>query len=213
MTDNFSKTLDWGLRCVLVGAVPPTIGLLCLAGPILTTLMRHGQFNDFDVMMTTRSLMAFAVGLPAMMAVKVLASAFYSRHDIKTPVKVAALVLVVGVGLNFLLIKPLAHAGLALATSLTTSLNALLLLIILVKLKVYRPSAVWLGFGLRISLATVLMATVLYYLSGTTQQWLQQSILANAWHLSWLIIVGAITYFASLILSGMRLHHLAPPAD
>src|SRR3990167_1169228 len=120
----FSATLDWALRCTLFIGAPCAVGLFVLSGPILSTLLHSGKFNSFDVIMTAKSLSAFAVGLPAFMLIKILASAFYARHNIKTPVKVAAIAMIVNLILNFILVFPLKHAGLALATSLAALVNA-----------------------------------------------------------------------------------------
>ena len=126
--DHYNKTLDWALRLLLLVGIPSSLGLLILAGPLLATLLGHGKFNAFDVMMTRESLMTFAIGVQAFMLVKVLASGFYAKQNIKTPVKVAAFSMLCNMVLNAILIFPLAHAGLALATSISAYVNAGLLL-------------------------------------------------------------------------------------
>lgn len=209
----FSYTVDWGLRCVLVSGMPACIGLLTISGPILATLLRHGEFSNTDVIMTTRSLVAFSVGLPAVMAGKVLASAFYSRQDIKTPVRIAVYVLIIGTILNFVFIGPLAHAGLALVTSLTNILDSAWLLYLLHRYKFYRPRNQWLAFLIRISFASALMAAVLWFMSGSTQTWLKHDTWKNSIDLMELITAGGLTYFASLWISGMRLNDFRAPTE
>ena len=86
---EFSETLDWALKCIFIVALPSMIGMILLSGPILVTLFQRGEFTQFDVLMTQRSLFGFILGIPAFMLIKVLASGFYSRQDIKTPVKIA----------------------------------------------------------------------------------------------------------------------------
>ena len=104
-------------------ALPAGIGLLLLAGPILATLFQHGDFTAADVDMAGLSLMAYAFGLPGFMLIKVLAPAFYSRKDPRTPVRIAVISLVTNFVFNLVIVIPMVrlgvpgpHAGLALAT-------------------------------------------------------------------------------------------------
>jgi len=78
-TDGFSHTLDWALRWALLIGIPATVALIILSGPILSALFQYGQFDAHDVAMSTRSLMAFSLGLVAFMLIKVLAPGFYAR--------------------------------------------------------------------------------------------------------------------------------------
>jgi putative peptidoglycan lipid II flippase len=98
-----------------------------------------------------------------MMLVKVLASGFYARQNIKTPVKIAVVALVVNIALNFVLVGPLKHAGLALASSLAAVTNSSLLFFFLLRQKIFRLRASWCLFLLRLVIAGVTMAAVLYY--------------------------------------------------
>ena len=203
-TKLYSANLDWGLRMVCVLALPAAAGALVLGGPILATLFQYGVFQAHDVMMSERSLMAYALGMPAFMLVKMLASGFYSRQDIKTPVKVAVMAVVLNVILNALLIKPLAHAGLALATSLSSWFNAVLLLILIVRSQAYVPQHAWWLHGVRSVLATASMAALLWWQSPPIQQWLAWSAMQRAWHLGALLAVGILCYALVLWCSGMR---------
>ncbi len=209
----FSETIDWGLRCVLIAGMPAAIGLLALSGPLVATLFRHGEFDNMDVLMTLRSLMAFSIGLPAMMAAKILSSALYARHDTKTPALIAVYVLVASIGLNFVFIGPLAHAGLALVTSITSILDSAWLLYLLVQRDFYKPRAHWRAFLMRIAFASFVMLSVLWYFSGSTRHWLGRTTWVNAEHLMVLLVTGIIVYFACLGLSGMRLKHCSPPVE
>ena len=207
----FSDTVDWGLRCVVVIGVPAAVALFVLAGPLLATLIHHGAFNARDVVMTRKSLMAFSVGLPGFMLVKILASAFYSRQNIRTPVKIAVIAMLTNLVLNLLLIVPLKHAGLALATSLSSLLNSALLLRLLLRHNIYRPQKKWGALILRIVFANVVMAGLLWWLSGHLSQWLIWHTWQRTWHLSLIIVLGMLVYFASLFTVGLRWRHFQPP--
>lgn len=204
---DYSKTLDWGLRLLLLIGIPSAIGIMILSGPLLSTLLQGKAFNEFAVIMTRRSLMAFALGIQAFMSIKVLASGFYARQDIKTPVKVAVVVMGINMILNFILIFPLKHAGLALATTITGFLNAGSLLTILLRRKIYNPRPGWLLYFARLMIANVAIGIFLFFVAGSFNVWLQQHLLWKIYHLIFLLVVSAIIYFSALWLSGLRLRH------
>lgn len=207
-TEAFSETLDWAMRMILLVAIPACVGLALLAGPLLTTLFQYGKFHPHDVVMARLSLIAFALGLPAFMLIKVFASGFYARQDIKTPVWIGAYSMLANVVLNLILIYPLAHAGLALATSLSAYLNAGMLFILLKRREIYVPVAGWNRFRLQLALATLFMVGFISYFYGHLDQWLAWQWAQRCAHLGF-ILTGAISiYLASLWLSGVRLKHL-----
>ena len=206
-TKTFSATLDWALRWALLVAVPAALGLALLAGPLLTTLFQYGEFSANDVRMASRSLMAYALGLAAFVLIKVLAPGFYSRQDTRTPVRIGIIAMVVNMGFNLALILPLAHAGLALATSLSALLNAGLLWRGLRRQGIYRPAAGWRSFVLRIGVAGVLMSLLLL-VAPDIELWLGWSLGQRIQQLA-LWVAGAVTvYLVTLLVSGMRPAHL-----
>jgi putative peptidoglycan lipid II flippase len=204
---NYNKTLDWALRWVFLIATPSMLGLIILASPILTTLFYYGEFSPNDVIMSARSLIAYAFGLLGFVLIKVLASGFYSRQDTRTPVKIAVIAMIANIVLNLILILPLAHAGLALATSLAAILNAGLLYHGLRKQGVFKPQPGWRNFLLRTILASGCMVLLLWWGSGILD-WLNMGTLERALHLSGWIIAGIVVYFGSLMIFGFRLHHV-----
>ena len=205
---TYNRTLDWALRWVILIATPAMIGLITLAPPILITLFYRGAFGESDVVMTTRSLTAYAVGLVGFVLVKVLASGFYSRQDTRTPVKIAVTAMITNISLNLMFIWHLQHAGLALATSLAALLNAGLLYHGLRHQKVFQPLAGWKSFLLRVSLASLSMTIFLWWSRDTLTVWLEWSTLTRAWYLFSLIGGGMLIYFVSLVLTGFRFHHV-----
>ena len=130
---DFSLTLDWAVRSVLLIAVPAAAALALLAEPILITLFQYGAFEVGDVAMSAHSLRAYLLGLMAFMLIKVLAPGFYARQDTATPVKIGIVAMVANMLLNLAFVLPLmhfsqlGHVGLALATSVAAWLNAGLL--------------------------------------------------------------------------------------
>jgi len=177
---EFSHLLDWGLRWVFVIGIPATAALVILAGPILTTLFHHGAFDARDVRMTTQALIAFALGLPGFILIKVLAPGFYARQDTRTPMRIGVVALLANIVLSLVLVFPLAHTGLALATSIAALVNAGLLFRLLRRQQVYHPLPGWGLFLARIALASAAMAAVLLWGVGGLEGWLA----ATVWGLS-----------------------------
>jgi len=206
-TEDFSSALDWALRLVFVVGIPAAIGLLLLSGPLLASLFGYHKFSAFDVVMSRESLIAYAIGLPAFMIVKVLASGFYSQQNIKTPVKIATVALGVNLVLNLALIFPLKHAGLALATSLASILNAYLLFHLLYKRGIYKPKTNWLIYSGQLVFANGVMAGVLWFSSPKLNRWLAWGWHDRVLHLLGLIALAMVVYFICLLISGLRLKH------
>lgn len=202
------RTLDWALRMVLLLGVPAAVGLAMLAGPILATLIHRGAFTVHDVQMTRLSLMAFTVGLPSFMLVKILASAYYSKQNIKTPVRIAVVALVVNLLLNGLLIHSLQHTGLALATALASWVNTALLWRGLYRRKQWCSQGGWLLWLVKLFVATSVMAAVLLALIGSLQTWFDWTLASRIWHLLLAIVLGMLVYVIMWVVLGLRRHHL-----
>lgn len=201
----YSAMLDWGLRLCLLLALPATVALALIAEPIIATLFMSGKFQAFDVMMTARSLVAYAIGLNAIVVIKILAPAYYARQDVITPVKIGIVTLVITQLLNIIFIGPLAHAGLALALSLGACFNAGLLYAGLRRSAVYQPSAGWFLFLGKLMCAVSLMAATLWLANGWAGDFLQMDKLQSVLKLLSMIIVGAVVYFGGLMAMGFRL--------
>ncbi len=207
---NYSIALDWGIRSVLLLGVPAAIALLVLGGPILVSLFHYGAFSENDVNMARQSLMAFALGVPSFMLVKVLASAFYAKQDIKTPVKIAVIALCANMALNVALIIPLRHAGLALATSIAAMLNAILLFISLYRRQIFTPQPKWLVFAGRLFIANSVLFLLLWFGSAHLTTWQQWSWQQRVSQLAILVTAGIMVYFFTLHLIGFVWRDLWP---
>lgn len=204
----FSNALDWGLRLVVLIGLPATIGLVLLAEPMLSTLFQYNEFGVSDVHFAGMSLKAYSVGLLGFILIKVLVPGFTSRGDMKTPVRYGVYAMIVSLGLNLALVFPLAHAGLALATSLGAFFNAALLLIKLQRDNVYQPADGWWLFCVRVSLAAGAMSAGLYYFVDA-DWWSHWNSLTRVINLVKWIGIGLAIYTVTLLLTGLRLKHLA----
>jgi putative peptidoglycan lipid II flippase len=186
----------------LLLTLPAAAALIIIPAPIVTTLFEHGRFDAADSAATAAALAAFAVGLPAYVLIKVLAPGFFAREDTKTPVRIAILALVANVVLNLVLMGPLGHVGVALATAISAWLNVALL-----ALTLRRRSALTLDGRLlsrlpRIVLSTAGMAVMLWYLQPLLAGLASGGKTGQALALAALIGAGIAAYFALAQLSG-----------
>jgi putative peptidoglycan lipid II flippase len=178
-----------------------------LAEPMVITLYQYGAFTVDDVLPTTRSVRALAIGLLAFMAVKVLASAYFAKQDTKTPVRIAVIAMVSNTVMVLMFIYPLKHVGLALATALAAFLNAGLLLRGLLLQKILVLAADFYAVTLKITLASIAMVVVIYSLQQTGGTWLAWSVWGRVAYLLLLCGVGFIVYISVLGLLGLRPQH------
>lgn len=137
-TKEFTRTLKATVNLTLFISLPAMAGLIALREPLVQTLFSRGAFDVQAVQGTSLALTGYALGLPAFSSIRSLVSAFYALEDTRTPVLVAAFCLALNLCLGLLLMRPLAHAGLALAVSLSSWAN-----IILLGLFLRRKTGIW----------------------------------------------------------------------
>jgi putative peptidoglycan lipid II flippase len=142
--------------------LPAAVALAVSAGPIIAALFQGGRFSAEDARTTGLVLSIIVGGLPAYVMIKVLTPGFYARKDMKTPVVVAFVALVLGVSANFALIPLIGIAALATTTAVSAWLNATVLYVILARRGHFRFES-WLVSRLTRQLAAALaMAAALY---------------------------------------------------
>lgn len=206
--EEFSSTIDWALRMVLLVGVPAALALAILAEPLIATLFFYGAMTANDVTQAAAALQAYALGVLTFMLIKVLAPGFFARQDLKTPVRIAIISMVVNMVLNLILIWPLQHVGLALATSLASMLNTGLLLWGLYRLGVYKPAPGWLVFFLRLALASTAMLALVIWLNEPSSQWFAWDWQRRVWKVTLLVCGGVLVFVGALFASGIRMRHL-----
>lgn len=207
--ERYSNMLDWGLRLVVLLAVPCAVGLLTFATPLVATLFHRGALHDSDVGQIALALMGYGAGLLGLVAIKVLAPGYYASQDIRTPVKIAIVVLVITQLLNLALVPWLKHTGLALSIGLAALINASWLLIGLLRRGTYRPKPGWLKFIAQVIAASLLLAVLLLW-GSQHFDWvgLRSNGLLRAGLLAAMMAGAAALYFGTLMLSGLKLRQL-----
>ncbi|QBY43154.1 murein biosynthesis integral membrane protein MurJ [Arsenophonus nasoniae] len=209
---EYQRLMDWGLRLCFLLALPCAIALAILAQPLTVSLFQYGNFTGYDAVMTQRALIAYCVGLMGLIIVKVLAPGFYSRQDIKTPVKIAIITLILTQLMNLAFIGPLKHAGLALSIGLAACFNALMLYWQLRRQAIFIPLAGWGKFLVKLVAALMVMVAVLLLVLNFMPAWEQGNMLMRIMRLLLVVFAGAISYFAALFVFGFRLRDFSQRA-
>ena len=206
------------IEAALLLTLPAAAALMVIAGPIIVVLFERGAFGPEQSGATAAALMAYAAGLPAFVLIKVLTPGFFAREDTATPMRIAVLCLVVNVGLNFALMGPLAHVGIALATSIAAWLNAGLLTRGLMRRGFLTPDARLRKRAPRMILAAALMAASLWAVMAGLEGAFAGGLGLRIGALVLLVLAGMVVYGVAARLVGAadlkdirNLRRRAPP--
>jgi putative peptidoglycan lipid II flippase len=197
------QTQNRGLELAVLLTLPAATALAILALPILATLFERGAFGPREAEATAQALVAYAVGLPAFVLVKVLAPAFFARHDTATPVKVAILSMATNLLLTLLLMRFFAHVGVAIALSAAGWLQAVVLLTLLARRSHFRFDERSRTNLPRIALATFGMALVLVGLRAVLETALGGATLEQLAALTGLVTAGFVAFMGLILLLGV----------
>ncbi|WWP01230.1 MAG: murein biosynthesis integral membrane protein MurJ [Candidatus Dasytiphilus stammeri] len=205
--EEYSILMDRGLKICLLMAVPSALALVILAKPLTVVLFQYKNFTSFDVMMTQKILRTYAVGLVGIMVVKVLSTGFYSCKNIKTPVKVAMITLLISQLVNLLCIGILKQIALSLSISISACLNAILLYWQLRKKNIYQPQPGWRNFMLKLTISVIIMAASLVMIMYFMPDWQIWTMSGRLLRMLTVIFIGTSIYCITLLLLGLRLRH------
>ena len=212
---EFSDTVDWSMKLVLLIAVPAAVGLVVLAEPLVASIFYYGVFTVFDLRMTALALQAFAFGLVGFSYVRILAPAYFARENTRTPVRYGLIALAVNFVLSIALAWGLTraeydgtHAGLALAISVSAILNAWLLYRGLRRDDVLRHSGGWGRLCAQVLAGVGAMTWCLVIMDRPLAWWVAASVIDRMLWLSASVLAGMAVYFVALLLLGLRPSHL-----
>jgi putative peptidoglycan lipid II flippase len=194
-------TLNRAIEYALFLTLPAAVALIVSAYPVIWVLFGRGEFSAADALLSSQSLAAYGLGLPAFVLVKVLAPGFFARGDTAAPVKIAVASVVLNLAMNVAFMRPLQHIGPPLASSLAAIFNVVWLGGVLARRGQLRLDAVVRRRALRMVAASAAMGAVL---------WLtQRALFAAPLHgitrmaaLALLVALGLLTYGAAAMLFG-----------
>ena len=207
---EFSKTLDWSIRLILLVGMPAVIGLIMLAEPIIITLFERGEFTAIDSKNASLSLIALSMGLLAFMLIKVLTPGFFARQQPKKPVYVALFSMVLNGFLAWLLGFHLGynHVGLALASSISAFFTIIALLYLLRKEKIYSFEKGWFLFSVRLICASLILYLTVGLINVDIEVWRDSYEVERFIRLLAILAASIAAYFMTLWASGIRLKDL-----
>lgn len=195
--DNISgmkKIMSYGINLILIITVPATVGLIVLVTPIVEIAFQRGAFDAVATLMTSQALIFYSVGLVAMALNLLLTRVYYSLQDTKTPMINGAISVAFNIVLNIILVKYMAHAGLALATSITTTIATFLLLYGLKKKIGSLGTKAYINTFLKTGLASGVMGVVAYLIYHGLYGVLGVSKLYNLISLLVAVGIGVVVY-------------------
>lgn len=195
--DNISgmkKIMGYGINLILIITVPAAIGLIVLATPIVEIAFQRGEFDAVATLMTSQALIFYSIGLVAMALNLLITRVYYSLQDTKTPMINGAISVGFNIVLNLILVRYMAHAGLALATSIATTIATILLLHGLKKKIGSLGTKAYITTFLKTGLASGIMGLVVYFTYHGLYRILGVSKLYNLISLLVAVGLGAIVY-------------------
>lgn len=211
---NFGQTLQWAIKLSLLIAIPAATGLFLLAQPILSTLFQYGVFSGDDTLMAALSLMAYSLGLPAMILTKILANGFYARQDTRTPIRIGIQAMGLNMVLNIVFVVSMLkfdfmapHAGLALASTVAAFYNAMMLALTLKKEAILENLSSLGRILVKILIACAAISIALALLLPDINAWSDWRWFKRVFELCWLILPAILCYGFMLWIMGVRRQH------
>ncbi|KOR33159.1 hypothetical protein TI05_02795 [Achromatium sp. WMS3] len=204
----FSKTIDHALQGAFILGIPATIGLWMLATPIISTLFYSDKFTITDINMAAASLKIYALGLPAYLSIKILAPAYYAIQDTKTSTRIALVTGMCHILLGIVLIIPLAHLGLAWASTVAANIYGMLLWRGLIRDRLYKLNSSWMQLVLRVGCASACMGLFIIFGEAISVNWLEFNTIQSIKTLTVYILGSMVIYIVVLFGIGFRLQQI-----
>ena len=208
---DYKSTLNNALNIAIVFSLPAMFGLIVLSKYIIITFFQYGSFSLDDTIMSSLSLVAYSLGLPAFILMKVLLTGFFSRQDTKTPVKYGVIAVLFNIVMNVSVViyymkHPFegAHALLALATSLSAWIQVALLYLNLKKNKFIDDGIFLNQSTYKSTISCFIMLFILSIALYDVNTWNQASYYIRGAMLLMYIGLGSLVYFSLMYISGYR---------
>ncbi|QKX02479.1 murein biosynthesis integral membrane protein MurJ [Wolbachia endosymbiont of Dirofilaria (Dirofilaria) immitis] len=198
-TKNMIRIQNSALNAGLMLIMPVTAAFIIVPHIILLTLFSYSKFNHYAMQQIASTLTAFSFSLPAFIINKVLLITFFVKGDFKIPTIFSLICLGINVVLNLLLIGKYQHVGIAIATSISTWVNSILLIYYLIINKMYKISQVLLLNIVKIIVATLIMSIALYISSSLLAGLSFDKAFVCIIHLAALVALGVVIYFGTLM--------------
>ena len=197
--NNFEKAnhdQNRAMETAFLLTFPAAIALMVIPIPLISALFERGAFGSYETEATAMALMAYAMGLPAYVLIKVLTPGFFSRKDTKTPVKIAIGALILNTILNLILMIPFKHVGLAMATAISAWVNVGFLYFILNRRGHFFADKKLTNNAVLIIAASLIMGVGIWFISGQIDYFFQDGTWGKILGISILVVSGLLIYGA-----------------
>jgi putative peptidoglycan lipid II flippase len=204
--DKLKESLAYSLRITMLITIPASVGMILLREPIIRVLFMHGRFNERSLFLTSRALLYYILGLVAISGAKILAPAFFSLKDVRTPVYVSCLAFIANLVGCILLKDPLQNGGISLAATISAFVNMLVLWYIFQKrYGALNNKLIGITFIKSLS-ASIIMAIPLFIINSRFSGLAGMRFLPQLGILLFMIIIGIGFYL--LVLKIMKSHEV-----
>lgn len=190
-----SRSFSFGLRLVFFITFPALMGLILFRVPIVQTLFERGAFDYAATVGTADAVLFYALGLWAFAGIRIVVPVFYAMQDTKTPVRIGIFSMLLSIVLNLLLMGPMQHRGLALATSLAAIFNFLSLLVVLKRRIHWSDGKRIIRSHIQVVLSSLIMLIPAYWLSEQIQWQTEGDWVMRTGLLAAAISISAVGYF------------------
>jgi len=194
---DLKRTISFSLSLISFVTLPAMILLIYLRVPILSVLFQRGAYTVNDTLLTAQALLYYSLGLWAFSSVRIVVSAFYAFQDTRRPMEGAIIAFIVNVFFSIILMGPMKHGGLALATSLGSAVNVIYLSVVLwrrIGSFLERPFFLSLG---KVTIATILMIVAMALVDFIMPWSITASFPSRCLYLTVALTVGVVTFFAA----------------
>lgn len=199
------QVLDKGIALILVTGIPSCVGLIVISGPIISFLFGNGgEFSEFDVVQTAKSLSAYSIGIPAIMVAKLQNQYFFSIGDTKTPMKISMISIILNAFTTVTFAFLWSHIGIAVATAISAWVQCGLLAFHLNIKHDYKVTKLLLGSIIRFVLGALAMGVVVYSLRSNFWYISDLDFMSKAVRVAFFVVAGGLTYVISLVVLGIK---------
>ncbi len=200
-------SLNRGIELAMLLSIPAAAALIAIPEAVIGPLLERFAFARADTVATAGALAAYALGIPGMILVKVLSTAYFAGQDTRTPVIIAIVATIANTGLSLALIGPLGHVGIALATGVTAWLNAGVLAVGLARNRRLRPDRGLIRSLVGVIVATAAMVAALLNLDQALPDRMAADLLlaeaaVGPLRLGVLVVAGLVTYAVAAVVTG-----------
>ncbi len=206
--NNFKKynsTINKCLKIILLIGIPISIILIYLSKIIIITLFKYGKFNILDIIMISKILISYTIGLVSFIIIKILNTCFYSRNNIYIPIKIAIYTILINQLINIFTLKIFKNSGLALSISISSYIISIIFILQLRKKKIINNKFKWKNFFYKILFSCSIMIFILKYLiKEIIFNFINLNIKFRLIKLFTILIISIITYISILLISGLK---------